>query len=170
MNSYYNYLYGTAMVTAHGYYNNYENYYDPDKYVKLFGASVGWGKRLRWPDDYFTLSMSLAFTRYMLKNWNYFLITTGNSNNLNFSISLNRSSTDNQLFPRRGSEFMASVTLTPPWSKWDNKDYEQPGHRLPARPPTTRSSRRNTAGLNTTSGSSRHAPSPHSPADRSASC
>ena len=120
MKNYYNYLYGYGS----SYYNNYESYYDPDTYVKMFGLSLGWGKRLRWPDDYFSLSVSLAYTRYMLKNWRYFLMTNGNANNLNVSVSLNRSSTDNQLFPRRGSEFTASVTLTPPWSKWNKKDYE----------------------------------------------
>ena len=119
-NNYYNYLYGYGNYG----YNNYENYYDPDKYVKLFGASLGWGKRLRWPDDYFQLSLQLSYTRYMLKNWQYFLMTNGNSNNLNLSIAISRTSTDNQLFPRRGSEFTASVTLTPPWSKWDGKDYK----------------------------------------------
>ncbi len=120
-NNYYNYLYG---YNSYGYnYSNYENYYDPDKYVKLIGASLGWGKRLRWPDDYFTLSLQLSYTRYMLKNWSYFLLTTGNANNLNLSLALSRSSTDNQLFPRRGSEFTASVTITPPWSAWDGKDY-----------------------------------------------
>ena len=120
MKNYYNYLYGYGS----SYYNNYESYYDPDTYVKMCGLSLGWGKRLRWPDDYFSLSVSLAYTRYMLKNWRYFLMTNGNANNLNVSVSLNRSSTDNQLFPRRGSEFTASVTLTPPWSKWNKKDYE----------------------------------------------
>ena len=119
MNNYYNYLYGYG----NSYYNNYENYYDPDKYVKLLGLSVGWGKRLRWPDDYFTLSAQLSYTRYMLKNWSYFLMTNGNANNLNLTISLNRTSTDNQLFPRRGSEFTAQVSVTPPWSAFDNKDY-----------------------------------------------
>ena len=119
-NNYYNYLYGYNSYS----YSNYENYYDPDKYVKLFGASLGWGKRLRWPDDYFQLSLSLNYTRYMLKNWRYFLMTNGNSNNLNLSIAISRTSTDNQLFPRRGSEFVASVTLTPPWSSWDHKDYK----------------------------------------------
>ena len=118
-NNYYNYLYGS---NTYGY-NNYENYYDPDKYVKLYGLSLGWGKRLRWPDDYFTLSMQLSYQRYELKNWNYFLMTNGSANNLNLSLAINRSSTDNQLFPRRGSEFTASVTLTPPWSAWDHKDY-----------------------------------------------
>ena len=120
LNNYYNYMYGYGNYS----YNNYENYYDPDKYIKLFGVNVGWGKRLRWPDDYFTLSVQLSYTRYMLKNWRYFLMKNGNSNNLNLSIQLARTSTDNQLFPRRGSEFMASVTLTPPWSKWDHKDYK----------------------------------------------
>ena len=120
MNNYYNYLYGAGSYM----YNNYENYYDPDKYVQLFGASLGWGKRLRWPDDYFFLQLQLSYTRYMLKNWAYFLMRNGNSNNLNVSIALNRTSTDNQLFPRRGSEFLASVTLTPPWSLWDGKDYK----------------------------------------------
>jgi outer membrane protein insertion porin family len=119
-NNYYNYLYGYGS----SYYNNYENYYDPDKYVQLFGASLGWGKRLRWPDDYFVLSAQLSYTRYMLKNWSYFLMTNGNANNINLSLSLSRTSTDNQLFPRRGSEFMASVSLTPPWSLWDGKDYK----------------------------------------------
>ena len=123
---YNNYLYNYYGYNSYGYnYSNYENYYDPDKYIQLFGASLGWGKRLRWPDDYFTLSVQVAYTRYMLKNWRYFyLMTNGNANNLNFSVAINRSSTDNQLFPRTGSEFSASVTLTPPWSLWDGKDYK----------------------------------------------
>ena len=120
-NNYYNY-YGNYGY-YNNYYNNYENYYDPDKYVKLFGVSLGWGKRLRWPDDYFQLSAQIAYTRYSLKNWQYFLITNGNCNNLNLSITLSRQSTDNPYFPRKGSEFEASLTLTPPWSKWDGKDY-----------------------------------------------
>ena len=60
----------------------------------------------------------------MLKNWRYFLIQNGNCNNLNLGITLSRASTDNPLFPRNGSEFTASVSLTPPWSLWDGKDYE----------------------------------------------
>jgi outer membrane protein insertion porin family len=119
MNNYWNYYGGVGSFGT----NNYENYYDPDKYIQMLGANIGWGKRLRWPDDYFTLSVQLAYTRYMMKNWNYLMITNGASNNLNMSIALNRISTDNQLFPRRGSEFTVSLTLTPPWSVFNNKDY-----------------------------------------------
>lgn len=118
--NYMNYMYGYGNYA----YNNYENYLDPDTYIKMFGANLGWGKRLRWPDDYFMLSVQLAYTRYMLKNWKYFLMTTGNANNLNLNLSISRTSTDNPLYPRRGSEFTASLSLTPPWSKWDKKDYE----------------------------------------------
>ena len=123
MNSMYNYYGGYG--SYNNYHNNYESYLDDDKYVQLFGLSVGWGKRLRWPDDYFQLSLSLSYQRYMLRDWQYFIISNGNCNNINLGVTLARTSTDNQMFPRRGSEFMASVTLTPPWSMFDNKDYSK---------------------------------------------
>ena len=119
MNNYNNYRYGYGNYN----YNSYENYYDPDKYVKLLSVYAGWGKRLSWPDDYFTLSLQLQYQRYMLRNWRYFIMSNGSANNLNLNIALNRTSTDNQLFPRRGSDFSVSLTITPPWSKWDHKDY-----------------------------------------------
>lgn len=123
--SYLNNYYGSYLGGyGSSYINSYENYYDPNKSIKMYGASVGWGKRLRWPDDYFTISANLSFTRYVLQNWRYFLMANGSANNLNLGFTINRVSTDNQLFPRRGSEFMASLTITPPWSKWENKDYQ----------------------------------------------
>ena len=119
-NSYYNsYLYGYG----NNGYNYYENYYDPDKFVKIFGLSIGWGKRLRWPDDYFMLSADLGYTRYMLKDWRYFLIANGNCNNISLNLNLSRNSTDNQIYPRKGSDFSFTVSLTPPFSLFDNKDY-----------------------------------------------
>ena len=119
-NSYYNYLYGLGSTSS----NYYENFYDPDKYVKVFGVSLGWGKRLRWPDDYFTLMTSLSYNRYVLKDWRYFLIANGTCNNINLNLTIGRNSTDNQIYPRRGSEFMFSVSLTPPYSLFDNVDYK----------------------------------------------
>ena len=120
-NNYAMYNYGVG--TYNNYYYNYDSMLDDDKTMTVFGASIGWGKRLRWPDDYFQFSAQLGYTRYMLRDWQYFYIHNGNCNNINLGFTLSRTSTDNQLFPRRGSEFMASVTLTPPWSLFDNKDY-----------------------------------------------
>ena len=121
MNNYYNYIGGYGSYNS-GYYD-YTSMMDDDKYIKLFGLSLGWGKRLRWPDDYFQLGLQLSYTRYMLRDWSYFLISNGNCNNINLGITLSRTSTDNQLFPRRGSEFTASLTITPPWSLMDGKNY-----------------------------------------------
>ena len=122
MNNYYYSMYGQGSLN-NTYYNNYESFYDDDKYIKLLGLSIGWGKRLRWPDDYFQLSATLSYQRYMLKDWQYFIISNGNCNNINLNLALTRSSTDNPLFPRQGSEFSLSVSLTPPWSAFDNKNY-----------------------------------------------
>lgn len=122
-NNLYSYGYGYGYGTYNNYAYNYESMLDDDKNIRMFGASIGWGKRLRWPDDYFQFMASLGYTRYMLQDWNYFYISNGNCNNLNLNFSLSRSSTDNQLFPRRGSEFMLSLAVTPPWSLFDGKDY-----------------------------------------------
>ena len=130
MNNYYNYYSGYGNYYG-GYNNNYESFYDPDKSIQMYGASIGWGKRLRWPDDYFTLSAELSYQRFILKDWSYLYIklnngeymSTGNCNNLSLNLTLARNSTDNPIFPRRGSEFSASVQLTPPYSLFSNKDY-----------------------------------------------
>ena len=120
-NNYAMYSYGYG--SYNNYYYNYDSMLDDDKTMTVFGANIGWGKRLRWPDDYFQFSATLGYTRYMLHDWSYFYINNGNCNNINIGLQLSRTSTDNQLFPRRGSEFLLSATLTPPWSVFDGKDY-----------------------------------------------
>ena len=126
-NNYYNSMYsgyGGYGMYNYGNYNNYENYYDPDKSIKMWGLSLGWGKRLKWPDDYFTLSAELAYQRYNLKDWQYFPVTNGKCNDLSLSLTLARNSIDNPIFPRTGSDFSLSVQLTPPYSLFDGKDYK----------------------------------------------
>ncbi len=123
-NNYNNYLYGYGNYNNYGYgYNNMASYYDPDKYIKMYGFSIGWGRRLKWPDDHFSLSAELNYQLYSLKDWQYFLITDGNCNNINLSLTLSRNSIDNPLFPREGSEFSLQTSATPPYSLFDGKDY-----------------------------------------------
>ncbi len=121
-NNYNNYLYGYGNYNGYGY-NNISSYYDPDKYIKMYGFSIGWGRPLKWPDDYFTLSAELNYQLYSLKDWQYFLITDGNCNNINLSVTLARRSVDNPYFPRQGSDFSLQVSATPPYSMFDGKDY-----------------------------------------------
>ena len=130
MNNYMNIYNGYGMYGYNNYYN-YESYYDPDSYIKIFGLSVGWGKRLRWPDDYFTLSAELSYQRFIMKDWSYLYIrlnngqymNTGTSNLLSLNLTLARNSTDNPIFPRYGSDFSLSLQITPPYSLFSNKDY-----------------------------------------------
>ena len=138
MNQMNNMMYGYGMYGGYGGgyggyggYNNYESFYDPDKSMEILGVSVGWGKRLKWPDDYFTFMAELSYQRYKLKNWKYMYIRlnngeymhSGNSNNFTMGFTLSRNSTDNPIYPRRGSDFMLSVKFTPPYSLFDNRDY-----------------------------------------------
>jgi len=106
-------------------YYNMENYYDPDKYVKMFGFSAMFGKRLTWPDDYFQASAELSYQRYMLSEWNYFPVTDGNCNNLSLALTIGRYNTDSQIYPRSGSEFSFSAEFTPPYSAWNGVDYSK---------------------------------------------
>ncbi|MBR6589846.1 MAG: outer membrane protein assembly factor BamA [Bacteroidaceae bacterium] len=123
-NNYYNYLYGYGNYNS-SYYNSYESFYDPDKSVQMYGVSVMFGKRLRWPDDYFTFTASLSYQRYVLKDWQYFPVTNGKSNNISLELTLSRNSVDNPIFPRSGAEFTLSCQLTPPYSLWDGVDYSK---------------------------------------------
>lgn len=122
-NNYNNYIYGYGNYNGGYGYNNMSSYYDPDKYLRMYGISVGWGRRLRWPDDNFSFMAELNYTLYSLKDWQYFIITDGKCNNVNLSMTLSRNSVNHPIFPRSGSEFSLSASFTPPYSMWDGKDY-----------------------------------------------
>ena len=122
-NNYYNSYYGGSSYD-NSYYNNA---LDPDKSIKTLGLSVGYGKRLNWPDDYFQIEAGLSYQLYRMKNWEYFLIPNGSSNNISLSLTLSRNSMDQPIYTRRGSQFSLSVQATPPYSMWDGKDYKALG-------------------------------------------
>jgi outer membrane protein insertion porin family len=104
----------------------YQNAYDPNKVLQLAGVSVGYGRRLTWPDDYFQFQGTLAYRWYFLKNWDYlYYMTNGTSNSLTLNLSLSRSSIDNPYYTRRGSEFSVDLTITPPFSSFRKKNWEQ---------------------------------------------
>jgi outer membrane protein insertion porin family len=93
-------------------------------FFRTLGVSAGIGRRLSWPDQYFTLYNELSYQRYMLDNWTGFLMGTGNSNIFALKTIFSRSSVSQPIYPRYGSEFSLSLTLTPPYSLFDNKDYK----------------------------------------------
>lgn len=89
-------------------------------------VSVGLGKYLQWPDDYFTLTNSISYSRYELDDYGNlgFGFSDGVANNLNLNMTLARRSTGDPKYPTEGSEVSLSVTLTPPYSLWRDIPYE----------------------------------------------
>lgn len=104
--------------------NSYTIWDAGDSEMKITGASVGIGRRLRWPDDFFTLYNEISFQQYNLNNWTgYFQFSDGASNNISFNTTVARKSIDQMIYPRRGSDFSLSLQLTPPYSLLNGKDY-----------------------------------------------
>ncbi len=104
--------------------NAYYVWQSATQYFRTYGVAAGLGKRLNWPDPYFTFYAEASYERFKLKNWNTFGMTNGAANLLSLKLVFARSSVDQPLYPRRGSEFSASVQATPPYSLWDGKDYK----------------------------------------------
>ena len=135
-NSAYNYgYYGGYGYGGYGYGNNYyndyyqnsyQNSYDPDKVLQMVGVNVGFGKRLKWPDDYFTFTAELGYNWYYLKNWDYlYYMNNGTSNALVLGLTLARNSIDNPLYTREGSTFSLNFQITPPASLFGKRDWKK---------------------------------------------
>ncbi len=126
INSRYSSYYGYGSGYGYGYNNPYTGYdSNPDEHLKTFGISVGLGRRLTWPDDYFGLYTEMSYQLYDLKNWRYFFMENGYSHNLKFRVILSRRSIDNPLYTRSGSDFSLGLEFTPPYSLFSDKDYSK---------------------------------------------
>ena len=123
-------LYYTRQTNSYLAFNILNN----DEYMEVYGFAAGIGKRLKWPDNYFVLYNQLSWQTYKLQNWGYqFMFDTGISHNLSYTLSLSRNSTDQQIYPRQGSNFSASLQLTPPYSllrKSGIKEYDKNGEAV----------------------------------------
>ncbi|MBQ8652962.1 MAG: outer membrane protein assembly factor BamA [Alistipes sp.] len=95
-------------------------------HFRTYGVAVGLGKRLNWPDPYFTFYGEASYERYDLKNWSSFIMRNGAANLFSLKFVLSRNSVDQPIYPRRGSDISLSVQFTPPYSAWDGKDYSDP--------------------------------------------
>lgn len=105
----------------------YGLYASPDQRSELYspGGTIGLGKRLKWPDDYFTLYNSANYNYYTYKNYPLIAgFNSGYSNNFNFRHILTRNSADAPIYPTSGSIVTTSLQWTPPYSLLNGKDYE----------------------------------------------
>ena len=93
--------------------------------LQVSGVTLSLGRRLTWPDDFFTLSNSIGFLQYNLDNFGNSLgFSTGKANSVTFNTTLARNSVSNPMYPRGGSSVQLTVAATPPHSLWRTIDYE----------------------------------------------
>ena len=131
-NRYYRAYQNLYNTYANYYYNsNTSNYYqslqeaeaDPEKYLRTFGVSIGYGKRLHWPDDYFSFYSELSYQFYKMHDWPWLLMSNGFFHTIALNLVLSRNSIDNPIYTRRGSSFTIGLKITPPYSLINGKDY-----------------------------------------------
>lgn len=113
----------TISTSYSGYNNGYTKSSSSYTGINIFSASISLAKRLKWPDDYFSLSNALSYMYYDVNNYQTALFSTGFSNSFTYNIALTRNSTDALIYPRTGSEFLLSTQFTPPYSLFTDKDY-----------------------------------------------
>ncbi|MES2763955.1 MAG: outer membrane protein assembly factor BamA [Bacteroidota bacterium] len=98
---------------------------NPDRStMKIIGGSVGFGKRLKKPDDYFSIYTEASYNYYELQNYPYFILANGYANDFNGKINITRNSVDAPIFPKNGSNFSVLGQFTPPYSLFNGKNYE----------------------------------------------
>lgn len=103
--------------------NSYYFYQNSGQSMEVYGLGAGIGTRLKWPDNWFVFYNELSWQTYKLTDWQYyFLFTDGISNNISWKFRLSRTSTDQTIYPRKGSDFQLGLQITPPYSVFRPKD------------------------------------------------
>jgi outer membrane protein insertion porin family len=95
--------------------------------MSIVGGSIGLGRRLKWPDNYFNMFTNVSYNYYELINYNSFVFNTGYGNDLNLGVNISRNSIDAPIYPKQGSNFVLSGQFTPPYSLYNGKNYADPG-------------------------------------------
>ena len=119
-----------SMSFYQSFYSNgdyYERTDDNYGWLMMTGLSGGLGRRLTWPDDYFSLYQGVNILRYSLNNYSHTYLNVGDGNGkfnmISYNIILSRNSVSQPLYPRSGSEFQLGLEITPPYSLFSDKNY-----------------------------------------------
>ncbi len=95
-------------------------------WLKVIGISASLGRRVKWPDDFFTVSTGISYQKYDLFQFNSRSLgfTTGDSNSITFNLTIARNSVSQPMYPRSGSNISLTSSFTPPYSLWRDINYE----------------------------------------------
>lgn len=96
--------------------------------MSIIGMSLGLGKRLKWPDNYFSMYRNINYNYYELNKYaafQFFDQGSGFANDLNLGVNVSRNSVDQPIYPKQGSNFVLDMKFTPPYSLLNNKNYAE---------------------------------------------
>jgi len=101
--------------------------YGNSNYLYQNSAAVGLGRRLKWPDDFFTLYNELSFKNYRTVDYDALGLgeDNGTYNSLALATVFGRNSVDQPLYPQRGSDFSIRAELAVPMSLLLDKSSDQ---------------------------------------------
>lgn len=110
-----------TQLNSNGYYidKTSDNYYK----IRINGIGANLGRRLKFPDDYFTLNNSLNYDHYIITNYPGYIFNNGVSDNIKFTTEFARNSLDVPIFPTTGSNIKLTIQATPPYSLFNNTNY-----------------------------------------------
>ncbi len=91
--------------------------------IRLNGVSISLGRKLKWPDNWFSLVHSINLNQYVLNNYPGYLFNTGTSYNLNLTQEIARDSRNHNIFPTGGAYIRFTVQATPPYSLINDLNY-----------------------------------------------
>jgi outer membrane protein insertion porin family len=113
-------FYNTKQTNAFDQFGNFCRKCGDTSFLRILGASIALGKQLKWPDDYFSLTTSINFQQYKLRNYNvagFGGLSNGTSTNISLRLALARyAATGNPIFPTGGSNFILSGQFTLPYT------------------------------------------------------
>ncbi|MDG2209995.1 MAG: outer membrane protein assembly factor BamA [Flavobacteriales bacterium] len=91
--------------------------------LEITGLRIGWGQRMKKPDDWFRMDVSLSYQHFVLNDYGvFFSFANGKANNLAMNFAITRNSISDPIFPVWGSNVSISLKATPPYSAFRGKD------------------------------------------------
>jgi outer membrane protein insertion porin family len=119
-------------LTVAGFYNRFANGFpgsDNFQRLDIVQGTVGFGTRLKWPDDNFVFRADLDIQTLKLNNWPGFrddlnrTVTQGIFHNYNLGLTLARNSINDPIFPKNGSLISLKLNATPPYSWFKSREF-----------------------------------------------
>jgi outer membrane protein insertion porin family len=119
-------------LTVAGFYNRFAQGFDGTSRLNIIQGSVGFGTRLKFPDDNFVFRADLDLQTLNLKNWVQSFqtdegrfLTSGSFNNFSLGLTLARNSINDPIFPKNGSLVSLKLNATPPYSWFRDRSFYQ---------------------------------------------